>query len=65
MFGNCRPSGSGRGLLCAAGQAVVCQAVQTSKLQAMLITHLALLPGQKPSKALIILEKQYMLDDSL
>lgn len=49
---------------CAAGQVIVCQAVPTSKLQTMLITPLALLPGQKLRKALIILENQYMLDDN-
>lgn len=49
----------------AAGQAVLCQAVPTSKLWTMLITPLALLPGQKLPKALIILENQDMLDDSL
>lgn len=49
---------------CAAGQVIVCQAVPTSKLRTMLITPLALLPGQKLRKALIILENQYMLDDN-
>lgn len=57
-------SGSQRGLLCAADKPLCAKLFKPANCS-QLITPLALLPGKKANKALIILESQYVLDDNL